>query len=156
MKKTLLFTMVFGIASLANAGLTFDAPATVVEGTEFQIIFSGTVADAPMGAVLWQIGNPATLVSWTIESAAGNLSNFAAYPSYGGFELVAQGEGVQDGVWFTVNMLAGPAGTQMDLELWDSISATTIEPSYIIIDFIPEPMTLSLLALGGLLLRKRK
>ena len=159
MKKTLVLTLALGIASLTNADLVLDAPATVVEGTAYQIVIGGTTADAPLDIFLggWYefpanpAGNP---ISVTIEAAAGNLAGFYLYPSYGGVELYA-GADVQDGEWFTMDMVAGPAGTQLVYDFYDVY--TGIETLGVLtVEFVPEPATLLLLGMGGLLIRKRK
>ena len=157
MKKTLVLTLALGIASLTNADLVLDAPATVVEGTAYQIVIGGTTADAPLDIFLggWYELNPAgNPTSVTIEAAAGNLAGFYLYPSYGGVELFT-GADVQDGDWFTMDMVAGPAGTQLVYDFFDFYTSTET-PDVLTVEFVPEPVTLALLALGGLLIRRRK
>ena len=159
MKKTILLTLALGIASLASADLILNAPATVIEGQAYQIVISGTTADAPLDIFLGEFyeypanpaGNPTSV---TIEAAAGNLAGFYYYPSYGGVELYA-GADVQDGDWFTMDMVAGPAGTQLVYDFFDFYTSTET-PDVLTVEFVPEPVTLALLALGGLLIRRRK
>jgi len=162
MKKLLVLTLVLGVASLATAALTITAPATVVEGTAYQIILSGGAGEV-VNVGLYDIGNAAGIpTGWTVEAAAGNLASVGVnFPSYGGIEFLADdlfGTGVQAGTWATLDMVAGAAGESLVWDLWDYNAASEITPGVMTVNFVPvpEPMTMGLLGLGALVLRRKK
>lgn len=84
--------------------------------------------------------------------------NFLAAPTvHGAGDLYQEADDVDVGLWFTFEVTArtglGAQGTT-DIELWN-IGFTGIQDS-VTITVVPEPVTIALLGLGGLFLRRRK
>ena len=160
MKKFLVLALVLSVASLATAGLTITAPATVNAGDAYQIVLSGLAGDV-VSVGLYDVGNADGIpTGWVIEAAAGNLAGVGvAFPSYGGPEVLIDdllGDGVQTGTWVTLDMVAGAAGTSLVWDLWDYNAGSAITPGVMTVDFVPEPATMALLGLGALVLRRKK
>ena len=150
MKKLFVLSFVLSVACVAPAALTINAPATVLEGAPYEITISGLGSDAPLIIGLYDTnaaayGNPD---SWVVTAAAGNLSSVQNnFPSYGGVEVLVDdlmGAGVQDGLWATLNMVAGPSGSSLIFDLWDFRASSAITPSVAVVQFVsdlihPEP-----------------
>ena len=182
MKKFLILTMVLGIASWAVATPIIAVDnATPTIGDTFTLTITGTAADAtgdttgvPVGGGKGNIGldysnysdgslNP--FISWvdvlgTTYTAAGGLggvknsssnASWTAAPAAGGWNEATD---VDADLWFSWDLNADSIGltelTLMDAS-WNVIGSIAIE----VID-VPEPMTMALLGLGGLFLRRRK
>ena len=181
MRKLLVMLMVLGIASAAMAVPTISvSTATPVLGSTFTVTITGTAADAtgdttgdPVGGAAGALGldysnysdgslNP--YISWVdvlgvTETAAGGLggvsnatSNAAwtAAPAAGGW---AEATDVDAGLWFTFTLNADALGTTEISLLNANFGQIGSIPIEVI---VPEPMTMALLGLGGLFLRRRK
>ena len=181
MRKLLVLSLVLGMASLASAVpvLTVsDANPTV--GDTFYLYVTGTAADAsqnmsPAGGgyasmITLDYANYASsananpyismnVVPTSVETAAGGSvangstygnANFTAGPAAGDW---AEGTDVDAGLWFTYELTADAEGlTQIGLTAdWGSAEIGAIS-----VNVVPEPMTMALLGLGGLFLRRRK
>jgi hypothetical protein len=186
MKKFLVLMMVLGMATMANASLqisvggdtdpvlseyTLTGPSdelildiwatnTVVYGggddwAGFELICNPMQAVISGGVSLWP-GEPGVTI--------GNGINYAGLPAFVPLEdgvsgtIVIMGAGVGPGKVFDGILLHCEGGMgDVVITLWgstDYITGTLLDT--VIIHQIPEPMTMALLGLGGLFLRRRK
>ena len=163
MKKLLILMVVLAVASLANALVTVAVSDTEVEkGGTVTISVSSDNAAAYMKYLDMAKGK-ATLGPVTIYTEAGYDAAVVSYstPTLYDLELTAveldtlTGQPVTAGLHFSVVATAiGDVGDTFEIELlngstyaWEDGETVTI---------IPEPATIALLCLGGLLLRKKK
>jgi hypothetical protein len=163
MKRVLVLVLVLGLASAANAAVTLvDGPvdpinigetATIVVNNSEDGAYSGwleiaapTVADFDGMPELTAAGNPDGNSSVVFYPEFGAWYEFSVIsfsptsPVLAGDHVVAKVIGVGAGTT-ALNLYAGDGET-----LLDSFAITVI----------PEPMTIALLGLGGLLLHRRK
>lgn len=162
MKKFLVVTLVLGLAAVSNAAVTWDLTAqNVPMGSSITITISSDTTSPYGGFVSMQ------------QPGAGEIGNLVVFPGAG-----------DAGAWTTPDLVGAPgywmheaktfnaqnpdivAGAQFtfDYTALDDSSAVTVELldfgavalDSIVIQNTPEPMTLGLLGLGGLFLRRRK
>ena len=169
MKKLLILVLLPAMASLAGATIIIDAPTEVDAGVTFSVTVSGLASD-----VSWPVQS-GTQVNGAVETsiaadsfrlndgtdgdgtvAAGSIKdNFVSYGSYD-YNIASPGgiAGITaDGLWVTISFTAGEGGDVYTFTRLDNSFAPT--PDQITTTVIPEPMTMALLALGGLMVRKR-
>lgn len=161
MKKLLILTLVLGLTSVASAAISWDLTAQdVPEGTSITITISSDNTDPygafvnmedPAGAIgaLQIMAEAGDQASWTDDVALGVPGYFLAQANAsdpGNWTIVA-------GAHFTLDYTALDAVSPVTITLLDfnaaPIDAVTVQNT-------PEPMTLGLLGLGGLFLRRRK
>ena len=180
MRKLLILTVVLGIASLAMATPTITVSnATPAPGDTIEVYISGTAAEASTDGVSgtggWS-GNVAidyanygtaggspylTLLqpATAIETAAGSMAS-SSTSSQAAYMLAAAGvpwteaTDVDTGLWFTFDVTVD--GVEGDIETIDIGNWGTSPLASVTVTIIPEPMTMALLGLGGLFLRRRK
>ena len=181
MKKLLILVLVLGLASAANAltvNLSLDgvnpAPAaiTVAPGDVINLsIISDTGGAAGNYWTYLEMNLPSagTLPvagSFTINPNAGNLSSVADYSNPGVFydmELAANDSGgkVVAGEHFSFTLTISPGAAidgSDDFDIWTLVpnDNTYSTDDVLAVNIVPEPMTIALLGLGGLFLRRRK
>jgi hypothetical protein len=179
MKKTLILLLVFGLVSIANATVTMelreadgvtpvaDLANGVYEGSAYVLVVEGASADK--GASIGIYGPAYTAADWDNlgsggQSAAavldtGDMSYILWNEGYQGYDMVVDdsgsGPGVSTGDWFTVD-LSGLLAGDFAFDLLDYKAGSTVISSVAGTVTVPEPMTIALLGLGGLFLRRRK
>lgn len=174
MKKFLVLLMVLGVASVASATVTFDYNASeVTPGSTFTLHVNGLKTDLDWIGGIYTADQSQDSGTMDIEGATcyngvgevleGYLTVCIYYPSFDGADLKA-GEtpstepGSADGTWFDLDIsVAGDASVNdvQNFKILDFDSAYA-EIGEFNITVVPEPMTIALLGLGGLLLRRRR
>jgi len=182
MRKLLILTLVLGMASAANAGMLISVAGDKQPvDSQITLPLNGTIdldiwtdADIPVfGGEYWALIADTTQASISGGNVAIDPGDAVIYtdpPASGGVPGLPAGK---DGPWGGVAVFSGPiaAGTV----LYDQITFkclalvdTTVSlytsdlggnntlVDSVIIHQVPEPMTVALLGLGGLLLRRRK
>jgi hypothetical protein len=155
MKKLLILVMVLAMASLANATLSLSISGSAGSETISLVATGETVASIEGISVS---GDDATIGTFAIGPKAGTMTGFGAMGTDAGLpngEVWGFGIGIppevfQDGVWLTAQMTRTAVATAT-LTYYDSDGNITGHTDYI----VPEPVTIALLGLGGLLLRRR-
>lgn len=170
MKNVLFAIVVLAIATVANAGVEVIAPASVNTGTDFQIIVGGTDVVQFVGGLYGDIDAlsveilPYTYYDSVQEKdvdsyMGGNNAKAVHLASWGGWDLTASdvnGGGIQNGNWFVMNFKAPMDEGILNFDLYDySVSGSSPVSSYSV-NVVPEPISIALLGLGGLFLRRRK
>jgi hypothetical protein len=163
MKKLLALVLVLGMAGVASAGFLVTAPDEVMTGDAFQIIIGGAFAEVPASGITGGVYGDINAEAGEAMQAAGNLAFVAFYPDFGGWDfnigdLEDNNPDNQpgDGEWIVFNFRAPDVEGMLNFGIYDygvSFSAPIAE---VAVNVIPEPMTLGLLGLGALFLRRRK
>jgi len=158
MKKLLVLMLVLGMASMASAGLTITAPATVAAGAPFTVVISGLAADTPAYGSLFTDGL-ADGDGYTFLPAVGDIrQQYDFFASYGTYDFTV-GAGINsltvDGDWVQLDLVAGAVGDVYNMNMTDDSFTGSLDSATVTV-VVPEPITMSLLAVGGLFLRRRK
>lgn len=168
MKRLVALLLVFGMVSTANAvflqvdGITTNS-AEIGEGVTSVITIVGEDASSWLGYIIIEEGGTGMLSDVTPLNAAGNLSSVEPYVEAGwgaGYQLTTGNSPgsampVAAGSQFNVNYSGGTLGQTAKISLF-------IDPEYqtpvasVDVSIVPEPVTIALLSLGALFLRKRR
>jgi len=164
MRKLLILFLVLGVASTANALLI---KVDDLEGVSFEVDELTTITvvsedtSSWLGYIIIEEGGTGSLENVAILDAAGDSASAGPYTEAGwgtGFELTAAA---------TNNNPPIGVGTQFSLDYVGAIGDTAtislfVDPEFTIpvasvnVTVVPEPMTIILLGLGGLFLRRRR
>lgn len=168
MRKLVVLMLVLGMASLANASLVLTINgglgATVNVGDTVTLALDSTTTDA-MAYIDVLLGGGTFTLSEPVAGAAlgdmGSVSRVAGTTELGYEEIFAQqawaptASNPVSGRIVTVSLVATGEG-QIALQLWDNAIGYSEPAQTGIINVIPEPATMLILGLGGLLLRRKK
>ena len=161
MKKILVLMLVLGIASMASAALTFSVNAvevlvgeTVDVGIESDVdafAWTGYVGYAPGHAEL--TGMVATAAAGPDATITNDPYGYAGYYKIEALDYTPPSD-ILAGVQFTGTITGVTEGTY-NVYLMSPWSAVGLQDT-LVVTVIPEPMTIGLLAVGGMFLRRRK
>jgi len=167
MKKLLIFMLVLGLASAANATLSMDISGSVdvVLGDTLVVSISSDDTVGWLGYIIVEETGDGALSNGYSTSNAGSSSLIIWYSEVGwgdGYEMTTMSitgdvvAGIQHVVSYATSGLN--IGDTARISLWDDRIGygTGDEQGTADITIIPEPMTVLLLGLGGLFLRRRK
>ena len=165
MKKLLVLMLVIGLASMASAAYTLSGPTVVATGgtITISIMQDSTVQNPPDVLILLETTEPGSLGNAIALPAAGELRSivpfsYAGPNAYNGVAGSLTGQ-LTTGAHFTVDFTApGTTGTAV-IDLYSPSSDWLLGnpvTDTLTITIVPEPMTVVLLGLGGLLLRRKK
>jgi hypothetical protein len=176
MKKLLVLALVLSVASMANAALVITPSATTVTvGDTFTMTLgTDTAITAGVGECYWLLVADTSLVSIDYASGAGlsfidagiTVATDAA-SNHSDAGLPDGTEGISGGIFLTqlssvngtiytnIQATALTAGTATLMILDGGTSEAIGSPVTLTIKAIPEPITMTLLGLGGLFLRRR-
>ncbi len=165
MKKLVLLALVLGMASMASAALTWSADSVTVDiGNTLTVEVISDSAEAYPNGVAW-IGSYdnngyGDITGITATAAAGGdyeIQDPVASQFEGWWTVLAKDSSepftVAPGTQFNVTIIGLAAG-QYTLRLDDAENAGPADN--LAVTVTPEPMTLGLLGIGGLFLRRRK
>ncbi|MBN1765957.1 MAG: PEP-CTERM sorting domain-containing protein [Sedimentisphaerales bacterium] len=168
MKKLLAILLVLGMASMASAALSLSSSSVDIlaggTATVYVVSDAADVWEGYIGGSSAVDGGGATAFTVTALAPAGPDGYATADPyGYAGYYAVGALDfnpedtiTVTSGNQFQIDASDADltSGSSYDINVYADDWATVIDT--VTINIIPEPMTLSLLGLGGLLLRRRR
>ncbi|MHC5185143.1 MAG: PEP-CTERM sorting domain-containing protein, partial [Planctomycetota bacterium] len=169
MKKLLVLTLVMGIASLATAALSFDIGGTIYEDGATVLISGQTTVGLYNDTQFTGVPD----IGWINVAPGTEVVGSGTVDSVGTGGTILPGTwtiddfGLSYGVywWQTVNTVPGVGDTLVGnmftvdvvgdtlLQVFQSDFVTPVASVNLV---TPEPMTMALLGLGGLLIRRKK
>jgi hypothetical protein len=164
MRKLLILFFVLGLASTANALLI---NVDDLEGESFEVDTQATITvvsedtSSWLGYIIIEEGGAGSLENVVILDAAGDSASAGPYTEVGwgaGFELTTaattDNPPISVGTQFSLDYV-GEVGDTATISLFVDPEYTTPVAS-VNVTVVPEPMTIILLGLGGLFLRRRR
>lgn len=160
MKKLLILILVLGMATVANAALVLNGPTTINEGDTVSIGIINTDGE-----------DYAALLGFGYFSEGGFELSGPTYPwpppvgippmpppvigDFVWYEIFPHPDWIPGtGIWFSIDLTCTLAGVDVFVFLLHSDGFTVLDT--LTIQQVPEPMTIALLGLGGLLLLRRR
>ena len=181
MKKFLSVMLVLGLVSTAFALPTITGSSTILPNTTETYTVVGVADDEATGGIFVDLATetyyastlPSGITSinanlvlleestdvYRIGDVAGNFAYVEPYGSYVGIEFTSSAGtagAVLAGGWFTFDLVVDGTIAEETVIRLDLTDATWTGQSYLDVTVVPEPMTIALLGLGGLFLRRRK
>ena len=164
MKKLLVLSLVLGMATLASATLEISMTANktnLTVGEVATITVTGPAANWG-GYIIVEDNGSIGALSSPADLQGVNLFSYSDYEEAGwgfGYEITYADStvgGIAAGPQWTILFSSDVEGTAT-VSLWDG-AGTFEAPEGGVLSFVvtPEPMTMALLGLGGLFLRRRK
>jgi len=172
MKKLLVLVMVLAMASFASAALTLtiSGPTELAYGAQgtYTVSYSGDslsgvdmdiVSNAGTQAGMWNISGGVLLATPRVTSYDWTAKN----TSTGNYEITMFNEftGALTSPLFSFVFTAPAAGTSATISTIDNgsfllnMDSASFNPPSMQVSLVPEPVTIALLGLGGLFLRRR-
>jgi hypothetical protein len=171
MKKLLIMMLVLGLASAANAAYSYNWTDTsgndITQGVVGTAVVLEINRDAEAGA--WAMSfklydryenssygsDIGDMTGAALGDSAGSQGSISAYDTtYDGYDLGAGATtGSAGGTMFEITIMPSAEGT---LSIGNYESNYTVLIDHADLSIVPEPMTIALLGLGGLFLRRRK
>lgn len=167
----LTLLLVLGLASAASATVSYVQVGDALPGGTFVINVNGLktdmawaeglyTSDGTQGSGLMDITG-VTMYNGSGEVLEGYLAAAIYFPSYDGADLEAavplEGEvGSGNGTWFSLDVSVSSGAVVDDILTFSRVDSSYTEIGTFGVTVVPEPMTIALLGLGGLFLRRRK
>jgi MYXO-CTERM domain-containing protein len=158
MKKLLVLTLVLGLTSMASATVSLSVPGTEVAAGDTMTIsvVSDAAGDSYGGWLDLSLSTAGTWGDLLILPAAGADASKVSWDDnwwqFGAASFNPDAP-VLAGTHFTVDFTGVNAGETVTFVLWNNELNQSEEAT---VTVTPEPMTLGLLGLGGLFLRRRR
>lgn len=158
MKKVLALTLVLGLVGIANATISLVPSAATINVGDTITISVVSDSTAAYGAWLEPLDNGVGTFGGLVKLAAAGADasmDGVSYAPWWTFEAKSFNPAapIVVGDHFTIDFTGSAEGVA-SLTLYEFDGATPIQT--VDISVVPEPMTLGLLGLGGLFLRRRK
>ena len=180
MRKMLVLMLVLGMGSLATAVPTLTGPTSANPGDTITIWIQGTTGDASVPGGIQ--GGWSGMLGIDYSGSAYNPNPYMSFVSFSPSVTAAAGQFAANGSGFNIAYFTAGAGipwseaTDVDAADWfayqftigSQVASSTTIPVEIFknwggsvvatlpVHVVPEPITMALLGLGGLFLRRRK
>jgi hypothetical protein len=165
MKKLLILMLVLGLASAASAAHSLGGATTVAQtGTAVVTIIADSTATTTsvVEDLSAALGGAHAIISVVKTANAGEQGSVVQFPgtdyawTVEAKDSTEPFDSVQTGIQFNVTISGANFSVDdtFDIVLYDEAYTSTLDS--VTITVTPEPMTIALLGLGGLFLRRRK
>lgn len=165
MKKLLVLSLVLAVSAMSSAAWVITVPTEVMAGEVFEIVIANDTGlpGAWFGGLYGSGASAAAGNGLAGEAKFGSLSGAAYDAAFDGWEIALTHEvagvvqPIPAGDLFLFTATAGPIGTTQTFDFYDyDVTLDAPVMSFLVTSIIPEPMTMGLLGLGALFLRRRK